>query len=111
MVLLIGQFSMQSGGQNLAKPLGNLEMNSAYVLQICTHRVYNYVFSAIQHRNQTKSVTCGSLFYCIYLNIILAATLRWFTAGVAIRIALRQFSQTWKLRHYDVIDDVIIRKL
>ena len=41
----------------------------------------------------------------------LAATLRWFTAGGAIRIALRQLSQTWKLRHYDVIDDVITRKL
>ena len=26
----------------------------------------------------------------------------------AIRIALRQLSQTWKLRHYDVIYDVII---
>jgi len=37
----------------------------------------------------------------------LAATLRWFTAGGAIRIAVRQLSQTWKLRHYDVIDDVI----
>ena len=39
------------------------------------------------------------------LNIcaILAATLRWFTAGGAIRIAVRQLSQTWKLRHYDVI--------
>ena len=24
------------------------------------------------------------------------------------RIALRQLSQTWKLRHYDVIDDVVI---
>jgi len=34
--------------------------------------------------------------------------LRWFTAGGAIRIALQQLSQTWKLRHYDVIDDVII---
>jgi len=33
----------------------------------------------------------------------LAATLRWFTAGGAIRIALRQLSQSWKLRHYDVI--------
>ena len=41
----------------------------------------------------------------------LAATLRWFTAGGAIRIAVRQLSQTWKLRHYDVIDDVITRKL
>ena len=41
----------------------------------------------------------------------LAATLRWFTAGGAIRIALRQLSQTWKLRHYDVIDDVITRKV
>jgi len=41
----------------------------------------------------------------------LAATLRWFTAGGAIRIALRQLSQTWKLRHYDVIADVITRKL
>jgi len=41
----------------------------------------------------------------------LATTLRWFTAGGAIRIALRQFSQTWKLRHYDVIDDVMARKL
>jgi len=37
----------------------------------------------------------------------LAATLWWFTAGGAIRIALWQLSQTWKLRHYDVIDDVI----
>ena len=34
--------------------------------------------------------------------------LRWFTAGGAIRIALRQLSQTWKLRHYHVIDDVMI---
>ena len=33
----------------------------------------------------------------------LAATLRCFTAGGAIRIAVRQLSQTWKLRHYDVI--------
>ena len=41
----------------------------------------------------------------------LAATLRWFTAGGAIRIAVRQLSQTWKLRHYDVIDDVITRKV
>jgi len=39
---------------------------------------------------------------------ILAATLRWFTAGGAIRIVLWQLSQTWKLRHYDVIYDVII---
>ena len=37
----------------------------------------------------------------------LAATLRWFTAGGAIRIVVRQLSQTWKLCHYDVIDDVI----
>jgi len=35
--------------------------------------------------------------------VLLAATLRWFTAGGAIRIAVRQLSQTWKLRHYDVI--------
>ena len=35
--------------------------------------------------------------------VILPATLRWFTAGGAIRIAVRQLSQTWKLRHYDVI--------
>jgi len=41
----------------------------------------------------------------------LAATLRWFTAGGAIRIAVRQLSQTWKFGHYDVIDDVITRKL
>jgi len=41
----------------------------------------------------------------------LAATLRWFTAMGAIRIAVRQLSQTWKLRHYDVIDDVITQKL
>jgi len=41
----------------------------------------------------------------------LAATLRWFTSGGAIRIAVRQLSQTWKLRHYDVIDDVITRKV
>jgi len=35
----------------------------------------------------------------------------WFTAGDAIRIALRQLWQTWKLRHYDVIDDTITRKV
>ena len=35
----------------------------------------------------------------------------WFTAGGAIRIALRQLWQTWKLRHRDVIDDVITQKL
>jgi len=35
----------------------------------------------------------------------------WFTAGGAIRIALRQLWQTWKLPHYDVIDDVITRKV
>jgi len=44
-------------------------------------------------------------------KFVLVATLRWFTAGGAIRIALRQLSQSWKLRHYDVIDDVISRKL
>jgi len=37
--------------------------------------------------------------------------LRWFMAGGSIRIALRQLSQTCKLRHYGVIDDVITRKL
>jgi len=41
----------------------------------------------------------------------LAATLQWFMAGGAIRIALGQLSQTWKLRHYDVVDEVITRKL
>jgi len=41
----------------------------------------------------------------------LSATLQWFTAGGAIRIALRQLSQTWKLRHYDVTDDVVTRKV
>jgi len=40
----------------------------------------------------------------------LAATLRWFTAQGAIRIAVRQLLQTWKLRHYDVIG-VVTRKL
>jgi len=41
----------------------------------------------------------------------LAAALQWFTAGGAIRIGVRQLSQTWKLRHYDVINDIITRKL
>ena len=45
---------------------------------------------------------------CHQLEDELAATLGWFTAGDAVRIPLRQLSQTWKLRHYDVIDDVII---
>jgi len=39
----------------------------------------------------------------VHNNKKLVATLQWFTAGGAIRIALRQLSQTWKLRHYDVI--------
>jgi len=38
-----------------------------------------------------------------YLIKLAATTLRWFTAGGAIRIAVRQLSQTWKFRHYDVI--------
>jgi len=37
--------------------------------------------------------------------------LRWFTAEGAVHITVRQLSQTWKLRHYDVIDDVITQKL
>jgi len=41
----------------------------------------------------------------------LAATLRRFTAGGAIRSAVRQLSQTWKLRHYDVTDDVMTQKV
>jgi len=49
--------------------------------------------------------------YQTQIYIKLAATLRWFTAGGAIRIAVRQLSQTWKLRHYDVMDNVITRKL
>ena len=32
----------------------------------------------------------------VVVLIRLAATLRWFTAGGAIRIAVRQLSQTWK---------------
>ena len=44
-----------------------------------------------------------------YHNISGYAT--WFTAGGAIRIALRQLWQTWKLRHYDVIDDIVTRKV
>jgi len=55
-------------------------------------------FSRLQHKLDT-----------VYIK--LAATLRWFTAGGAICIAVRQLSQTWKLRHYDVIDDVITRNL
>ena len=35
----------------------------------------------------------------------------WFRARGAIRIALRQLWQSWKLCDYDVIDDVITRKL
>ena len=42
---------------------------------------------------------------------ILAATLRGSRPGGAIRIAVRQLSQTWKLRHYDIIDVVITQKL
>jgi len=49
--------------------------------------------------------------YAVRIRLKLAATLRWFTAGGAIRIAVRQLSQTWKLRHYDVIDDIITRKV
>jgi len=41
--------------------------------------------------------------WTVGLTVKLGATLRWFTAGGAIRIAVRQLSQTWKLRHYDVI--------
>jgi len=37
--------------------------------------------------------------FAIKIRRELAATLRWFTAGGALRMALRQLSQTWKLRH------------
>jgi len=47
----------------------------------------------------------------VKINNLLAAALRWFTAGGAFRIAVRQLLQTWKLCHYDVIDDVVTRKL
>ena len=45
------------------------------------------------------------------MQLKLAAMLRWFTAGGAIRIAVRQLLQTWKLHHDDVIDYVITRKV
>jgi len=61
--------------------------------------------------NSNNSVFKTGLHQQTYNEKLLAATLRWFTAGGAIRIALRQLSQTWKLRHYDVIDDVITRKV
>ena len=64
---------------------------------------------------QTLSDVCCDEFLVPHTDCkskqVLAAMLRWFTAEGAIRIAVRQLSQTWKLRHYDVIDDVITRKL
>ena len=51
-----------------------------------------------------------NMLICIIFNLTSGYT-TWFTAGGAIRIALRQLWQTWKLRHYDVIDDIITRKL
>ena len=70
-------------------------------------------------RSDPKGISnCHSVSSPYFLKVVndacmseLAATLRWFTAGGAIRIAVRQLLQTWKLRHYDVIDDVITRKL
>ena len=59
-------------------------------------------------RNFNQSIKESSIYCTTNKEPKLAATLRWFTAGGAIRITLRQLSQTWKLRHYDVIDDVII---
>jgi len=53
-------------------------------------------------RGHTPSVS-QSINQSVENKFILAATLRWFTAGGAIRIAVRQLSQTWKLRHYGVI--------
>jgi len=45
--------------------------------------------------------TTANLPYPIISQLV--ATLRWLTAGGAIRIAVQQLSQTWKLRHYDVM--------
>jgi len=74
------------------------------------HQTHNYYATKIQ------TVFITDISFVIYSDIFgkswkLAATLRWFTAGGAIRIAVRQLSQTWKLRHYDVIDVIISRKL
>jgi len=51
---------------------------------------------------------CG---FKVYIKEQSSGYATWFMAGGAMRIALRQLWQTWKLRHYDVIDDVITRKL
>ena len=77
----------------------------AYVAPNC----YATLFSLCR---RPGNVSCMLICILHHNNIKkLAATLRWFTAGGAIRIAVRQLSQTWKLHHYDVIDDVITRKL
>jgi len=69
-----------------------------------TIRLYKTPFWYKAHTNLAD--TCDQ--QTLYLpqqtqKLKLAATLRWFTAGGAIRIAVRQLSQMWKLRHYDVI--------
>jgi len=57
----------------------------------------------LQRRNAGKLVQLMKLNQNRNYYLQLAAMLRWFTAGGAIRIAVRQLSQTWKLRHFDVI--------
>jgi len=78
----------------------------------CGDHIPAYLFTARQSRDRMSGVThqnligyisaISKLIHC-WFSPKLAATLRWFTAGGAIRIALRQLSQTCKLRHYDVI--------
>jgi len=86
---------------NIGHTQGDSDVISSYHIYVCQ------LFSRHDVGLAVRNVCyCGITFFSK-----LAATLRWFRAGGAIRIALRQLSQTWKLRHYDVTDDVITRKL
>jgi len=72
-------------------------------------KINNCSVSSSFRKNQNLSATfweyllTGRYAEKVIQRFQLAATLRWFTAGGAIHIAVRQLSQTWKLRHYDVI--------
>ena len=72
-----------------------VELSGEYLLH------YSSKIELVGLRKTVRRIITAVMYY--RYKVTLAATLRWFTAGGAIRIAVRQLSQTWKLRHYDVI--------
>jgi len=75
---------------------------------LCVQVLRSFILAALLHGNRAAGVS-QNLRHATRNETSGYATM--VHGRDAIRIAVRQLSQTWKLRHYDVIDDIITRKL